>query len=69
MLPHSCCVLEAILPSDVVSVIKSFLPYSSKKKKNDVSPSLQRELKRIQSTTLKGKSGMYLKDFEDFCLD
>lgn len=69
MIPHSCYVLEAILPADVVGVIKSFLPYLTKKKKQDVSPSLQKELKRIQSTTLKGKNGMYLREFEDFCLD
>lgn len=56
------------LPSDLIYVIFSYVPIQ-KKKKQQWSPSLQRELTKIQSVTLKGKKGMYLKDLEDFCLD
>ena len=60
-------IFEPILPLDVVYVIDSFLPRPPKKKK--ISPSLQSQLKKIQSMDIKGKSGMYMRDFEDFLLD
>ena len=53
-------------PANLVKIIIAYLPKESKK---EISPSLQKQLKKIQSITLKGKSAMYLKDFEDFCLD
>ena len=55
------------LPNDVVANIESFLP--KKKKTKQISPSLQRELEKLQKITLKGKSGMYLREFADFSLD
>jgi len=33
------------------------------------SPSLQKELTRIQTMKLKGKSAMYMRELEDFMLD
>ena len=33
------------------------------------SPSLQRELAKIQKICLKGKSAMYMNELDDFCLD
>lgn len=62
-------VLERILPIDLVYVIHSFLPRPVKKKKESISPSMQKELTKIQHMTLKGKNGMYMKNLEDFCLD
>lgn len=62
-------VLEPILPLDLVYVIHSYLPKPVKPKKKEVSPSLQKELQKIQSIELKGKNAMYMKDFEDFVLD
>lgn len=62
-------VLERILPIDVVYVIHSFLPRPAKKKKESISPSMQKELIKIQHMTLKGKNSMYMKNLEDFCLD
>lgn len=56
------------LPDDVVRHILAFLPKPSKKKKQ-MSPSLQRELEKIQKLTLKGKNGMYLREFSCFLLD
>lgn len=61
--------LERILPRDVINVIQTFVPSYPKKKKLNVSPSMQKELKRIQYTNLKGKNDMYLRDLDDFCLD
>jgi hypothetical protein len=55
------------LPDSIVANILSFLP--KKKKKKQISPSLQRELEKLQKITLKGKSGMYLREFMDFSLD
>ena len=54
------------LPDEIVKMIMTYLP--KKKKKGHISPSLQRELEKIQKLTLKGKSGMYLREFDDFSL-
>lgn len=65
-LPNS---VELLLPEDVVNHIYSYVPYPKKIKTPEVSPQLQKELIKIQSIHLNGKSAMYLKDLEDFCLD
>lgn len=67
--PSPVFVLESILPRDVVCVIDSFVPRPVKKKKGQVSPSMQKELQKIQTVMLKGKNAMYMRDLEDFCLD
>jgi hypothetical protein len=61
--------LKDFLPSDVIHVISTYVPRYPKKKKLDVSPSAQKELKRLQFANLKGKNNMYMRDLEDFCLD
>jgi len=61
-------VLHDILPLDVVYVISSFVPKQSKQKK-EVSPSMQKQLTKIQTTFLKGKNNMYMRELIDFCLD
>ncbi len=61
-------VFEPILPFDLIYVIDSYLPRPYKKKKEH-SPSMQKQLTKIQNMFLKGKSGMYMKYLEDFCLD
>jgi hypothetical protein len=58
--------IEKSIPSHILNHIYSFVPHM---KKETSSPSLERELKRIQSTTLKGKSQMYMRDMENFLLD
>jgi len=55
------------LPDDIVNLIMTYLP--KKKKKGHVSPSLQRELEKLQKLTLKGQSGMYLREFSAFVID
>ena len=61
-------VLDDILPFDVIKYIDRFVPYD-KPKKDNISPSMQKELYRIQTLSLRGKSPMYMKDLIDFCLD
>jgi len=64
-LPHA---VKDKLPDDIVNLIMSYLP-KRKKKKGHMSPSLQRELEKIQKLTLKGKCAMYLREFDDFSLN
>lgn len=61
-------VLDEILPFDVIKYIDKFM-FVEKPKKANVSPSMQKELYRIQTLSLRGKSPMYMKDLIDFCLD
>lgn len=56
------------LPDDIVGYILSFLPKKSKKKKT-ISPSLQRELEKLQKMSLKGMKSTYLREFDVFALD
>jgi len=60
-------VLRSRIPIDVIYVINSYIPRPPKKK--PVSPTLQKELQKIQSFELKGKNGMYMKGLDDFLLD
>ncbi len=64
-----CTLVQTVLPADLIKTIHSYIPQSPKKKKLNVSPSMQKELTKLQSVTLKGKNGMYLRDLDDFCLD
>lgn len=59
-------IFKEVLPLGIVYIINSFVP---RDKKKPVSPSLQKELHKIQHMRLKGKSSTYLKDLDDFCLD
>ena len=61
-------VLKPILPLTVIQIINSFVPLP-KKKKGHVSPTLQKDLQKIQSMELKGKNGMYMKGLDDFILE
>jgi hypothetical protein len=61
--------IEHLFPEDVVKYIYSYIPYPKKQSSPNTSPSLQKELHKIQSIKLSGKSGMYMKDLEDFLLD
>ena len=64
----SLFVLKSILPEDIVTYIDNFLPYPKKQKKV-YSPSLQKELIKIQNMKLKGLNNMYMKNLYDFVLD
>jgi len=64
--------VEEQLQNELVKIIRSPLPKkenTSSNHSNQSSPSLERELTKIQSMNLKGKSAMYMMDLDDFCLD
>jgi len=60
---------QELLPVEIVTIIHSYVPYPKKEKNSEISPSLQKELMRIQTKLLYGKNSMYMRDFMDFCLD
>lgn len=65
--------IERILPETVLRRIYEFVPHLPKTKPSPklpcaVSPSMERDLRLIQNKLLKGKSEMYLKEFDDFVL-
>jgi hypothetical protein len=61
--------INKMFPIDVVKLIYSFVPHLEKVPSPKGSPSLERELRRIQSKFMKGKSSMYMNELEDFVLD
>ena len=61
--------IQNIIPKELVSLIHSFVPKYEKTPPSTPSPSLQKELRRIQCYKLSGTSPTYMYDFEDFCLD
>lgn len=64
----SLFVLKSVLPEDIVTYIDNFIPFRKKIKK-EYSPSLQKELTKIQNMKLKGLNNMYMKNLYDFVLD
>ena len=68
MRPKLPSTIEDRLPDHVLNIIYSYVPHMKESKKKH-SPSLQRELERIQHIQLKGKSATYMKDLSEFCLD
>lgn len=74
--------IQEKLPHEVVSLIMSYVPHLTRKevKKHTtpantpanpftMSPSLERNLKLINSKELKGINAMYLIELDDFVLD
>jgi hypothetical protein len=60
--------IELMLPSELVHVIYQYVPHMKKESLRH-SPSLQKELQKIQNLSLRGKSPNFMKDLDDFCLD
>lgn len=67
MKPRLPVCIEKQMPPELLHLIYSFVPPLDKPV--PPSPSLQRELFRIQKLTLKGKLGSYMRGFMDFVLD
>lgn len=61
--------IQQVLNPDVVWYISQFLTKDDSPKEPQQSPSLEKELRKIQVANLKGKSQMYMKDLEEFLLD
>uniref|UniRef100_A0A6C0CJH4 Uncharacterized protein n=1 Tax=viral metagenome TaxID=1070528 RepID=A0A6C0CJH4_9ZZZZ len=56
------------VPDVITCLILTYLPPKPIRKKQ-VSPSIQRELDKLQKIKLKGINNMYLREFSDFLLD
>lgn len=56
-------------PVDVLRYINSFVPHTPKTRSPNGSPSMKRELARLQTKMLSQHSAMYMYDLEDFILD
>ena len=64
--------VEERLQDELIKILHTPLPKKEKTSSihsNTSSPSLERELTKIQSMNLKGKNAMYMMDLDDFCLD
>ena len=57
-----------MLPKEIVKYIYSYVPHLENKKKV-ASPQLEKDLYKIQNTTLHGLSSMYMRDLDDFILE
>jgi hypothetical protein len=68
MKPELPLEIQDLLSVDLVRHIQRFVPHLSKKKSPPTSPSLQRELERLQRSPLRGVNEMYLRGFDDFIL-
>lgn len=60
--------LELLLPSELVHVIYQYVPHMEKERPHH-SPTLQKELQKLQTLNLRGKSANFMKGLDDFCLD
>ena len=60
--------MEDLLPDTVLDIIYSYVPHTKRPRKKH-SPSLQRELERIQNLELSGKSANYMKGLSEFVLN
>jgi len=67
--PHLPETIEKIFPENVIRYIYTFVPHLEKIPTPKTSPSLEKQLRRIQTISLKGKGSMYMQDLEDFVLD
>jgi len=56
------------VPDVIASLITEYLSPKPRRKKQ-ISPSIQRELEKIQKIRLKGINNMFLREFSDFSLD
>ena len=64
--------VEKSLPSELVHIIYSFLshlPRSPPPSPTFYASTLKSDLMKIQGRAMRGKSPMYMLDFEDFILD
>ena len=55
--------IRLALPKEIVHYINTFVPHMEKEITKTPSPSLQKELIKIQSISLRGKSSNYMKEF------
>jgi hypothetical protein len=68
MRPRLPVEIERIFPSEIVHHIYTFVPHQ-RKESIEKSPTFHKEMKKIQSSPLKGVKGTFMYDLDDFCLD
>ena len=61
--------IELMLPTDIVWLISTYLENVKKVNPPYKHDTLEKELKKIQRSPLRGKNEMYMKDLDDFILD
>jgi len=61
--------IQMMFPVELVRLIHSYVPKYEKQTPKTPSPNLQKELTKIQSLNIRGKSPTYMYDLDDFCLD
>jgi hypothetical protein len=74
MKPHLPPEIEALFPNVVIDQIYKYVPHLKKKERASppsvtMSPHAERDLRLIQRCAFKGKSEMYMREFDDFLLD
>ena len=80
MKPHLPPEIEALFPKVVIDQIYKYVPHLKKKERASphspcmggsvtMSPQAERDLRLIQRCAFKGKSEMYMREFDDFVLD
>ena len=69
MKPQLPMEIQRLLPDEIVRLIDSFVPHLKKVPTPKPSPSMERELRAIQSKYLHGCTGTYLFELDDFELD
>lgn len=57
------------LPTEIIRAIYSFVPHTPKVLTPEGSPSMKKELAKLQSKALVGKTPMYMYELEEFKLD
>lgn len=64
--------IEELFPRAIIEKIYSFVPHLPKKKSSDygftVSPKMERDLRVIQSSFLRGKDEMWLRGLDNYVL-
>jgi hypothetical protein len=61
--------IQLMFPLELVRLIGSYVPHLKKEPSPKTSPSLQKELTKLQNRHLKGKNAMYMRELDDFVLD
>ena len=61
--------IRMLFPKEIVHEIMLYVAHEEKQSPKTPSPSLQRELYKIQTMRLNGKSPTYMIEFDEFCLD
>jgi hypothetical protein len=57
------------LPEDILRTILTYIPQPIRKTPVRLSPSAERDLRKIQKSMLRGKNDMYMRDLEEFLLE